>query len=383
MKKIIQMKLITSVVSLSLTNMIMKRVKRLSIVFCLLCLTPSLFAQTIHGFGKVPEGPSHPLNPKLGQPRILADTMFIKGYVGIVDPPYPLTVSIKKFTKKLLIDTVYIFSATGMITSTILKYSDKDRLLSMSSYYPGRKDPITGVFIIEPEESLIDEYEYGEDGRLLKYKQYKSENGVTSLDTTLMYNYVMTDSGYISNGFIEYILDKKGRLTKRKFLKNKDEYVVDSVGNRYRVGDFYYSYFDGGYTELQYYHRGKMIWGAPDAWVKTDYFFQKNGYSSKEVTYLKEKGETKWKTLKHDEYTYSYRAGNPHPNHVIEKPGKVYAADGAIVVESEQPALVAVYTFGGQFVEQRRVATGIDQIPLPKGLYIVIVDRQAHKIVVR
>lgn len=49
---------------------LMKRIKRLSITICLLYLVPSLFAQTIHGFGESPEGPSHPLNPKLGQPRI-------------------------------------------------------------------------------------------------------------------------------------------------------------------------------------------------------------------------------------------------------------------------------------------------------------------------
>lgn len=349
----------------------------------LLCLAPSLFAQTIHGFGESPEGPSHPLNPKLGQPRILADTMRIKEYVGIVDPPYPLTVSIKKFNKNLLIDTAYIFSATGMITSYISKYSDKGRLLSLSSYYPGHKDPVTGVVITEPKENLVDEYEYGQDGRLLKHKTYKLEGGSRSLDKIFTYKYVMTDSGYISNDSIEYILDKKGRLAKLKFLKAKDEYVVDSAGNRYRVGDFYYSYFDGGYTELRYYHRGKMIWGAPDAWVKTDYFFQKKGYLSKEITYLKEKGETKWKKLRHDEYAYSYRAGNPHSNLVIEKPGKVYAAEGAVVIENEQPALVAVYTFGGQLVEQRRMAAGINRIPLPKGLYIVVVGRQGHKIVVR
>ncbi len=362
---------------------LMKRIKRLSITICLLYLVPSLFAQTIHGFGESPEGPSHPLNPKLGQPRILADTMRIKEYVGIVDPPYPLTVSIKKFNKNLLIDTAYIFSATGMITSYISKYSDKGRLLSLSSYYPGHKDPVTGVYITAPKEDLIDEYEYGEDGRLLKHKKHKLKGGSTSLDKIITYTYVMTDSGYISNDSIEYIFDKKGRLSKLKFLKAKDEYVVDSVGNRYRVGDFYYSYFDGGYTELRYYHRGKMIWGAPDAWVKTDYFFQKKGYLSKEITYLKEKGETKWKKLRHDEYAYSYKAGNPHSNLVIEKPGKVYAAEGSVVIENEQPALVAVYTFGGQLVEQRRMAAGINRIPLPKGLYIVVVGRQGHKIVVR
>lgn len=363
---------------------LMKRIKRLSIAVCLLCLVPSLFAQTTFDFSKSLERPSHPLNPKLGQPRILADTIRIKEYVGIADPPYPLTVSIKNFNKNLLIDTVYTFSATGMITSYIYKYSDKGRLLSLSSYYPGRKDPVTGVFITEPKENLVDEYEYGQDGRLLKHKTYKLEGGgSTSLDKIFTYKYVMTDSGYISNDSIEYILDKKGRLSKLKFLKAKNEYVVDSVGNRYRVGDFYYSYFDGGYTELRYYHRGKMIWGAPDAWVKTDYFFQKNGYSSKEITYLKEKDETKWKKLRHDEYAYSYSAGNPHSNLVIQKPGKVYAAEGAVVIENEQPALVAVYTFGGQLVEQRRMVAGIDRIPLPKGLYIVVVGRRGHKIVVR
>ena len=91
----------------------------------------------------------------------------------------------------------------------------------------------------------------------------------------------------------------------------------------------------------------------------------------------------KWKKLKHDEYTYSYRAGNPHSNLVFQKPGKVYAAEGSVVIENEQAALVAVYTFGGQLVEQRRMTAGINRIPLPKGLYIVVVGKQGHKIVVR
>lgn len=360
----------------------MKRVKRLSMAVCLLCLAPSLFAQIIFGFGESPEGPGHPLNTKFGQSRILADTIRIKEHGGITNPPYPPTLSIKKFNKNLLIDTVYTFSPMGMITSYISKYSDKGRLLSLSSYYPGHKDPVTGVFITEPKENLVDEYEYGQDGRLLKHKTYKLDGGSTSLDKIFTYKYVMTDSGYISNDSIEYILDKKGRLAKLKFLKAKNEYVVDSAGNQYRVGDFYYSYFDGGYT-LRSYHRGNKIWGTTDTWVKTDYFFQKKGYLSKTVTYQRKKGEPKWKVLKHDEYAYSYRAGNPHSNLVIEKPGKVYAAEGAVVIENEQPALVAVYTFGGQLVEQRRMAAGINRIPLPKGLYIVVVGRQGHKIVVR
>ena len=85
----------------------------------------------------------------------------------------------------------------GMITSYIYKYSDKGRLLSLSSYYPGHKDPVTGVFITEPKEDLVDEYEYGQDGRLLKHKTYKLEGGSRSLDKIFTYKYVMTDSGYI------------------------------------------------------------------------------------------------------------------------------------------------------------------------------------------
>ncbi|RRD79620.1 hypothetical protein [Tannerella forsythia] len=75
----------------------MKRVKRLSIAVCLLCLAPSLFAQIIFGFGESPEGPGHPLNTKFGQSRILADTIRIKEHGGITNPPYPPTLSIKKF----------------------------------------------------------------------------------------------------------------------------------------------------------------------------------------------------------------------------------------------------------------------------------------------
>ena len=63
--------------------------------FCIEALTelPERFTLTLKGLVSA-RYRRIPLNTKFGQPRILADTMRIKEYVGIVDPPYPSYMSI-------------------------------------------------------------------------------------------------------------------------------------------------------------------------------------------------------------------------------------------------------------------------------------------------
>lgn len=328
------------------------------------------------------DGPSHPLKPKFEQPRILADTVFTDTYVEMGrEPMYPSWVNPYRFNENGRIDTI-----CGATIWIILKYSEKDQLLSLSHYTPSYESPTGSGNFTEPIENLYVEFEYGDDGRITKVLDYTLDEEGVYLDSVYNYNYTMTDSGYIMPDFsIEYILDEKGRVVCQKDLTSKNEYVFDEEGRRFRIGDVYYFYFDNGFTSLKYSHRGELVLDAPDAWSKMDYFFQENGYLSKKIDYLKEEGDTEWTIYNHDEWSYGYRSDNPQSNIAIEeKPdGTVYTAAGAVMIEAEKTTTVSVYSVSGQLVTQQCISAGTNRIPLSNGVYIVVINDKGYKVFVK
>lgn len=351
-----------------------------------LCFVSFVSAQQHYGQGNTINGPSHPLKPTLGLPRIMADTVGVTTHMeaGHPESMYPYLTQEYTFHENNRVDTIMT-----LIWGTILKYSDKGRLLSASEYTPGRyipdpESPSGPDIFIEPVERLMDEFEYGEDGRMVKAIHYGFEGDSAYVDTIYTYHYTMTDSGYIM-GDVEYILDDQDRLSCLKFLNSEDEYVLDPEGRRLRVGDVYYSYFDNGFRSLKYSHRGELVWGVPDAWTRMDYFFQDKGYLSEKIDYLKEEGETEWTVYNHYQYEYFYRADNPLANVALEEqPGStVYAVNGAVMIETESAATVSIYSFGGQLVAQQRAIAGINRITLSKGLYVVVIDGKGYKVAVK
>jgi len=279
------------------------------------------------------------------------------------------------------IDTVYYDNGFGK-GSEILKYSDKNQLLSVSSHTLVQGD--SGV------ENLRGEYEYGEDGRMIEQRiyNYTGEDLSTVDTTTFVYRYTMTDSSYIWNDSIECILDNLGRVTNLKNLNRKDEYVFDSEGRRYQNGDITYSYFDGGYTSLEYCKVDippGLIGGImSDGWWKEDYYFQEDGYMSKKIIHFKDRSDPEWKMYEHEEYSYYYKSTNPGSTVTIQQPeGKVYAAEGGVIIEMEKSAMVRAYSFDGQMVTQQQLSAGISHIALPRGLYIISINGQGYKVFVK
>ncbi|MDR2921243.1 MAG: T9SS type A sorting domain-containing protein [Tannerella sp.] len=357
----------------------MEKLKQLFLILVGLCFTGFVSAQldcTI-------DGPSHPLKPVFGLPRILADTVHIKTYVltGHSSPPPPSWTNVYTFHENNRIDT--ICNVTG---GQILKYSDKGQLLSKSRYAPGYVSVNTGEYVA-PWEVLDVEFEYGEDGRMLKTTQYGFDGDSSYVDSVYTYNYTMTDSGYIVHNQAECILDDQGRVTHIKGLDDskKVEYVYDEEGRQFRVGETYYFYFENGFRSLIYSHRGQSVLGAPDAWSRIDYFFQENGYLKEKIDYLKDEGETEWRVYNHDEWFYYYKDDNPLANITIEEQpgGTVYATAGAVMIGTEAATTVSVYSFSGQLVTQQRISAGTNRIALSKGLYIIVVNDKGYKIVVK
>ena len=82
-------------------------------------------------------------------------------------------------------------------------------------------------------------------------------------------------------------------------------------------------------------------------------------------------------------YTYG-EDGKPYSNIKVGKAsGRVYGTEDAAVVETEQIVDVAVYTFGGQQIERRRIGAGTTRIPLPTGFYIITLGGTGHKVIVK
>ena len=82
-------------------------------------------------------------------------------------------------------------------------------------------------------------------------------------------------------------------------------------------------------------------------------------------------------------YTYG-EDSNPYSNIKVGKAsGRVYGTEDAAVVETEQIVDVAVYTFGGQQIERRRIGAGTTRIPLPAGFYIITLGGTGHKVIVK
>ena len=61
----------------------------------------------------------------------------------------------------------------------------------------------------------------------------------------------------------------------------------------------------------------------------------------------------------------------------------VYAVDGKLHVMVAHSAAISIYNIQGAFVAGQEVAAGDNVYELPQGIYIVKVDNQVRKVVVR
>lgn len=337
----------------------------------------TLSAQTVTGF----KCPHHPLKPNMF--RHLADSVIKETYwkEGNRKPQSTRTKTICKYSKDRLTDTVTFYR--NDTTTFFQKYTPDGHLLYLSTETLIPLD----VNKSKPQKGLlISKYTYGEDGRLLKLevlgKGY-NDQPLEKLYIAYNYTYMMTDSGYvveqtssdIDKNKTEYVLDKKGRVIRVIDRDEKDRYITGDNGQRYRIGDFYYSYTDSGYTELHCMRA--------DFCTKTDFIFDKKGRLKKEIVY-KRTGENQWELYDSYGYFYFYKDGNPHSNIRIGKvSGRVYGTVGGAVVETEQTVEAAVYTFGGQPVKRQRIGAGTTRIPLPAGFYLITLNGTGHKVVVK
>ena len=318
-------------------------------------------------------GPVHPL-VNYGRIRedINLDTLraFVTIYHERGDDQRSYGTSIYTRSEDKLIDTVFTM-AGGLERWDIYRYNDKNQLLYWREFVPNY--PL--------RHYVRDDYEYDKEGRLVRIiVKYIHPEGSPPADTvrviTYDYSTVITmPKGYIFNN-VEYELDNCGRVVHEKFLV-RDDVFGEFDGEKYRLGDNYYSYNDSSYI-MWHYWTGSLF---------------------KTTTVLNERGDEKLKTCYYSpdginwslyerierEYVYSTNSGTLNNNSYAGKTNTtVYAHDGAIHISTENAATVQIFDVTGRLIKQQSVLEGETQINAPSsGVYIVKVSHDSFKIFIR
>jgi hypothetical protein len=95
-------------------------------------------------------------------------------------------------------------------------------------------------------------------------------------------------------------------------------------------------------------------------------------------------GGLNWRILERTEFVYAY-SDRENPNNIVVPEvtaRKVYGADGAVIIQSDIPEMVQIYSLSGVLVRSLELPAGNQSISLPKGFYIIRASDKAYKVMV-
>ena len=271
------------------------------------------------------------------------------------------------------------------------KYSDEGRLVYSSSI-------VDYSIMTDIEEK---KYLYDAEGRISEITTTKNNDGAATVmvyDTVkfdyefkpympiLEYN-LITNSGYTKNDSMFVSYSDSGYMTIQEFAAHDTvpyridsvKYVFDSQGRlvkRLQSGKTVeYEYTENGYEE---YENGIK---------QTEYKFQNDGYCTEIIQYApldaavfppiySIKSMEKISYFKNGEVI----VGNESFEEIAPK---AYGVQGGIAVNTEKALPVSIYSFSGSLVKQENVSAGNNIIPLPKGIYVVVIGQMSYKVFVR
>lgn len=224
---------------------------------------------------------------------------------------------------------------------------------------------ITKVF----DEQNKTEFSYSSDqASSISYRLEDNNNWRPQTKTIITY----TDEGFISDRY-SYLLEDKFEDEPSWTLI----YRFDSEGRlkeyEYENGDLrVFEYIEGDYSKIDYHGYSRKPYS------KEDHLFNETDNILKYSLYFW--SNEKWSLNYTDEYTY-YNA--PTSNIEITESTKVYGSEGHVIIESDIPTTVFVYSVSGSLIKQISVGTGINQIPMTSGIYIVSVKDKSYKVLVK
>lgn len=311
--------------------------------------------------------PNHPLAEKQQYVRILADSITYKDY-NEKNESVSGGYEVIKRSADGLTETTYL--GYGLSSDHIYVYSEDGQLLSWKQlhYYENNQ--------FYQDEAL---YKYDTKGRLIAtYSIYH----ITESDTLENERYIYLDdlTQYTDSGYIHTTVSIKTIRNNNKPEEKRDtivtEYVFDNQKRLIRAGKNTYTYFDDGSVMMAVY----SISDLQPFNQKTVYINDENGYCQGFKRYILKNNI--WHLNESHEITYYYK-NDPQSNASIAKNSQnVYGVEGGIVATTEMDIPVRIYTLNGQLIK-RTIANPNQLIPVLKGVYIVIIDKQAYKVVVK
>jgi len=225
-------------------------------------------------------------------------------------------------------------------------------------------------------------YIYDQKGRV-KSTTYCLESELQGRTSEYIHTYLDDQTVYTDSGYVFTMIEEERRWPKP--LENPDsiiikkdtlvtEYVFDTQNRLIRAGNERYAYLESG--EI-------ICTNIYDSEKNTKYesSYNKNGLRQKTNRYLLRNGV--WE-LEDIEKVFYYKDGVPVSTELVTENilPVVYGTRGGVILTAETEQPVRIYIFNGQLIKQVNAVP--DQlIPLPRGVYIVVVGSQSCKVVVR
>ena len=392
--------------------------KKILLYFCTLSLALSnVSAQKSYDYLK---GQSSPFNGVFNEPRYVdVDSISYSKYtIGVLtyadedNQPMQSAYTLIEQSPDKSVDTLKTFDTNNgdLLTTSVKEYSENGKLLKDSTTN-NHRDIYVGTYI------EVNKYLYDSDGRISKIITYKSNAGALDVivNDTVEYDYTFkqyspeleynticrkeyssshtldsiyvfyTDSGYMtwqnfpSYGIdtIQYVFDSQNRLI--KILPSMTVFD-DGTNTAYCLKapePVEYRYTDSGY---------EMYIGDTKHAM---YVFQSDGYCTEIIQYQISTAQV-YPPIYYivERYTYSYfKNGNPivaNESVAAQAAPKAYGVQGGIAVNTEKAqTVVCIYAFSGSMIKQQTVSAGNTTVPLPKGLYVVVIGNMSYKVAVR
>jgi hypothetical protein len=293
--------------------------------------------------------PETPFTGEFSDKRVLADTVSVSTREYEMDGKEIVTPTIKtviKHNENGLSDTIFILS--GVIYADIRNYSPTGQVISiLEGGFAGHSD----VF-----------FDYTPDGRISKIESKDMETKRYDYDKNIIIR--NENRARIDTLFIEYT--ENGYIVSEK--NKKTSYIFDNDNRLIQAGDIYYEYSDDGYT-------------MTDSKIKVVYQLNKDGFLTKLTNY--KYVESKWVIQAVSDYEYKIKSDIPSSTMIQEASDiEIYGLQDALLIKSSKNRSVKIYSINGKLFYSGMVLS-YKKIPMPKGIYIVLINNKSYKHIVK
>lgn len=323
-------------------------------------LAASCCAVQAQTYFDVPEpianGPVHPLIDTIRYLREDADSLVYTLYDVFGSPQDEKIYDVYKRNASKTADTIY--HSHGKTFKTIKSYDLKNQLQLVEYYFA-------------QGGGQIKRYTYDSKGRV-RSLQYYTFSSPTQPYERVYYTYLDEQAQYVTDGYVHtFVRETKSPVGDIKTDSFRLYYAFDTLGQLIQVGEIYYKHFENNeYLKIEHIDPG----------LKHEEYYDHTGRKRASLDYT---WDGYWQRLSTKTYDY-FKKGvllRNEPLASIQTP-RVFAYEGAIWLEALSPRLVQVFSFAGQLVREA-VLQPNESLWLPSGLYLIKIENQFCKIVVK